>query len=324
MVEAFLEKPEVVPIEFQLPEKSQSRIELAPTQAVELRTSLKQLPIYAKGMIQVPDEIMASGFYHEEYDENPATVTHIKDFLPNFRELDWEKDIKPFLPSDEMFLDQHPYHLQSIHSKRHMARVIPYSRIRAEMLEFNESQKKVVAVAAGYHDTARENDRWDEGHGKRAADRFLSHIHIYESRGLQFNAEEVEAIQVLCQYHEIGWEKIPHEVKTKYGLLLEALTDGDKADRFRSPGRRWWTDPDMMSLSLTVDRKMLTKYINFTKYFTLSNEFERFENDWTMEEAFMKKCIATGIIKEPVKTSPGGILIFSLPESVEQGELIAA
>jgi len=323
------------PVELQIPEKAQSRLVSAPTRVLETRTSIKHLPtetkdstINAKLITQVPDQIMVSEFYQEEYDKNPPTITDIKKFiekfLPNFKALDWEKDIKPFIASDEMALDQHPYHLESIHFNRHMARVIVFSRIRAEMLGLNKSQKKVVAIAAGYHDTARVNDRRDIGHGKRAADRFLQHIHIYESRGLQLSVAEVEAIKVLCEYHEIDWNEIPGEIKEKYGVLLEALTDGDKADMPRSRNRIWWPKYNLMSPSLRADQEILTAYMEFTKYFTLSNEFERFNNNWTFEEALIKKCLSSGILKEPNRVSPGGILIFSYPESVEQKELIAA
>lgn len=118
-----------------------------------------------------------------------------------------------------------------IHGEEHELRVLLYCLILADMLNLPSSDKKILALAAIYHDTRRTNDYKDPEHGKSAKDYYIS------------DCEKPDPIvSFLCEYHslpdEAGFAEIQNSRKLsknrrKTELLYKIFKDADALDRVR-------------------------------------------------------------------------------------------
>ena len=119
----------------------------------------------------------------------------------------------------------------SVHGPEHQARVMLLCLIIAHALGLPQSDRKVLATAAIYHDTQRVNDDVDPGHGKASSDYYVSHI-----------SKPDPLVSFLCEYHclpdhsgrqEIMRNRQLSKNRTRSQLLFDIFKDADALDRVR-------------------------------------------------------------------------------------------
>ena len=73
--------------------------------------------------------------------------------------------------------------ISPIHTKEHASRVLLFALLMAEQMELPPKDWEILGAAAAFHDTRRQDDWLDVGHGKRAA----RYYHAYcRGRGLPY------------------------------------------------------------------------------------------------------------------------------------------
>lgn len=117
------------------------------------------------------------------------------------------------------------------HDKLHEARVLILSLVLADLLKLPMSDKRVLAMAAIYHDTRRNNDGDDKLHGLEARKK-------YEVESKSQNP----IVSFLLEYHsrpdeegfaEIKSNRVLSKNRTKVELLFKIFKDADALDRVR-------------------------------------------------------------------------------------------
>lgn len=116
------------------------------------------------------------------------------------------------------------------HTKNHCMRVMLYALTIAHRLGLSEREQDVLAIAAAFHDSRRQDDWLDVGHGQRAADYYQE---FCKENQLPFE----ETIYLIMAYHDredsIGKEKLNGTSLEQGTLLYEIFKDADALDRFR-------------------------------------------------------------------------------------------
>lgn len=122
-------------------------------------------------------------------------------------------------------------HLSLHHGLEHTLRVTLLTQLIANELSLSEEDKKILATAALYHDTQRENDNEDKKHG-------LNSMLYYES-----NTEDAnEIVSFLIKYHSLPDRKGERAIKFNETLSAQAdrvitlfniFKDCDALDRVR-------------------------------------------------------------------------------------------
>lgn len=96
-----------------------------------------------------------------------------------------------------------------------------------------------LAVAARWHDTRRQNDQEDLGHGARAA-RKIAKTHM-ESRGC--SAEQLATAVKMMRYHDVPTGSISPTYLAAHFREITTFKAVDALDRFRLPKVKWWPQP---------------------------------------------------------------------------------
>ena len=117
-----------------------------------------------------------------------------------------------------------------IHTKLHCARVIFYALVLAEYLGLYPDEQDALGAAGAFHDSRRQDDWLDVGHGRRAADYYKA---FCAEHGLEFD----QRTYTMMAYHdrddalgEAEMERLP----IKNGVLLyHIFKDADALDRWR-------------------------------------------------------------------------------------------
>ena len=118
------------------------------------------------------------------------------------------------------------------HTKEHCARVLLYALLIAEKMGISQAEREALCAAAVFHDSRRQDDWLDVGHGQRAADYYReycqTHPLVYEER-----------VYRIMAYHDrddaLGIAALS---ELKDGVLLyHIFKDADALDRFQlGPG----------------------------------------------------------------------------------------
>ncbi len=124
--------------------------------------------------------------------------------------------------------------ISPIHTKEHASRVLLFALLMAEQMELPPKDWEILGAAAAFHDTRRQDDWLDVGHGKRAA----RYYHAYcRGRGLPY----YRLTAAIMTYHDhddaLGDAVIGHRFGQRGVLLYHIFKDADALDRFRlGPG----------------------------------------------------------------------------------------
>lgn len=114
------------------------------------------------------------------------------------------------------------------HTKEHCARVLLYALLIADKLKLLQAERESLCAAAVFHDSRRQDDWMDVGHGQRAADYYreycLTHSLSYDERVYRIMAFH-DQDDGLGEAALAEWEE--------GGLLYHIFKDADALDRFR-------------------------------------------------------------------------------------------
>jgi len=118
----------------------------------------------------------------------------------------------------------------SLHTKNHCARVLLYALTIGDQLGLTDKDMDALGAAAVFHDSRRQDDWMDVGHGQRAADYYREYCHE--------NQQPMdERTYFIMAFHdrddELGIAKI-EESRVENGILLYRIfKDSDGLDRYR-------------------------------------------------------------------------------------------
>lgn len=117
------------------------------------------------------------------------------------------------------------------HTKGHVKRVILFALMLADMKKLNRKDKKALAMAAVFHDSRRQDDLYDVGHGDRAAEYYKTYA---AEHGIPFD----ERTYLSIKYHDrpdasgyAAFKKAGLDEEDQ--LIYQLLKDADGLDRMR-------------------------------------------------------------------------------------------
>lgn len=116
----------------------------------------------------------------------------------------------------------------SLHTKNHCARVLLYDLAIGDEIGLTDKDMDALGAAAVFHDSRRQDDWMDVGHGQRTADYYreycLTHSLSYDERVYRIMAFH-DQDDGLGEAALAEWEE--------GGLLYHIFKDADALDRFR-------------------------------------------------------------------------------------------
>ena len=118
----------------------------------------------------------------------------------------------------------------NIHTRMHEKHVLLFSLLMAEDAALSDEEKSVLGAAAVFHDTRRQNDYYDVGHGRRAARYYKQ---FCEQNGLIADYR----VDFLLSYHdqpdESGLAFLKENDFSGLKSLYDIFKDADGVDRVR-------------------------------------------------------------------------------------------
>ena len=118
----------------------------------------------------------------------------------------------------------------NIHTRMHEEHVLLFSLLMAEDAALSDEEKSVLGAAAVFHDTRRQNDYYDVGHGRRAAQYYKQ---FCEQNGLIADYR----VDFLLSYHdqpdESGLAFLKENDFSGLKSLYDIFKDADGVDRVR-------------------------------------------------------------------------------------------
>lgn len=144
-----------------------------------------------------------------------------------------------------------------IHTKHHCARVLLYALIIASQLELNEKEKDALGAAAAFHDSRRQDDWLDVGHGQRAADAYRDFCYL---NSFPFDERTYFVMAFHDRNDEIGISEIEKRELLNGVLLYQIFKDADGLDRFRLGPNA--LDVDMLRTEQAKELVELAKELN--------------------------------------------------------------
>jgi len=111
--------------------------------------------------------------------------------------------------------------LTSIHGPAHWARV---RNNGLRLANINGADTQVIELFALFHDSCRENDWDDPGHGSRGAD--LLAFCYYEEKLLPLDEEIIHQAMIACDHHTDG--------ESHWDLGVATCWDADRLDLWRA------------------------------------------------------------------------------------------
>ena len=118
------------------------------------------------------------------------------------------------------------------HTGAHCRRVMLYALAIAQRQGLSEEDKDILGVAAAFHDSRRQDDWLDVGHGQRAADYYREYCVSHE---LEFKQKCYDIIYYHDRDDQTGIDVISGRSPLEQNgvVLYEIFKDADALDRFR-------------------------------------------------------------------------------------------
>lgn len=118
------------------------------------------------------------------------------------------------------------------HTKEHCSRVLLFCLLIADKQGLSQKETDILCMAAVFHDSRRQDDWYDVGHGQRAADYYGEYCTTHE---LAFEQVCYEIMYYHDRDDQAGIDAIAgRNLKEQNGVLLyQSFKDADALDRFR-------------------------------------------------------------------------------------------
>lgn len=118
------------------------------------------------------------------------------------------------------------------HTKEHCSRVLLFCLLIADKRRLPQKEADILCTAAVFHDSRRQDDWFDVGHGQRAADYYRKYCVSHE---LRFEQQCYDIMYYHDQDDQIGIDTISsRNPSVQNGVLLyQIFKDADALDRFR-------------------------------------------------------------------------------------------
>lgn len=117
-----------------------------------------------------------------------------------------------------------------LHTREHCARVLLFCLLIAEKQCLTREETNVLCMAAVFHDSCRQDDGYDVGHGQRAA----AYYQEFCRQKPEFFDERVPAIMAFHDRDDADGKREISAKGLEHGVLLyEIFKDADALDRFR-------------------------------------------------------------------------------------------
>ena len=120
----------------------------------------------------------------------------------------------------------------TIHGMEHCERVLRLALMIAEAKGLSQAQKDTLATAAVFHDSRRQSDGYDTGHGRRAAEYYRK---FCEHADMDFDPVSYEIIAWHDRHDEDGIYALNSACPDRADavLLYQVFKDADGLDRVR-------------------------------------------------------------------------------------------
>ena len=118
----------------------------------------------------------------------------------------------------------------SLHTKNHCARVLLYALAIGDEIGLTDKDMDALGAAAVFHDSRRQDDWLDVGHGQRAADYYRDYC---RKRQQPMDDRTYWIMAFHDRDDEVGLEKIEKSGIENGLLLYRIFKDADGLDRFR-------------------------------------------------------------------------------------------
>lgn len=118
------------------------------------------------------------------------------------------------------------------HTKEHCSRVLLFCLLIGDKRRLPQKEADILCMAAVFHDSRRQDDWYDVGHGQRAADYYREYCVFHERR---FEQQCYDIMYYHDQDDQIGIDTISsRNPSVQNGVLLyQIFKDADALDRFR-------------------------------------------------------------------------------------------
>lgn len=117
-----------------------------------------------------------------------------------------------------------------LHTREHCSRVLLYALLIADKIVVSDKEKEVLCHAAVFHDSRRQDDWQDVGHGQRAADYYQSYC---AENSLEYHPWSYDIMAWHDRDDESGKDAMKEDVTGREILLYQIFKDADALDRFR-------------------------------------------------------------------------------------------
>lgn len=146
-----------------------------------------------------------------------------------------------------------------IHSREHCSRVLLFVLILGEKYKLNNREIDILAMAAVFHDTKRENDYLDTGHGDRAASYYATYC---ANSGLPYEKLTYLILSFHDRDDELGISKIKQQFPGSQQalLLFNIFKDSDGLDRLRLGSD--WLDLNLLRTEQSHNLLSLAQELN--------------------------------------------------------------
>ncbi len=139
------------------------------------------------------------------------------------------------------FLEQEvtfTYHGSEYHTKEHCSRVLLFALLLSHRIGVSEDEKQALCLASVFHDSRRQDDYFDIGHGARAAEYYKEYA---AQHGWTFNPYVYDVMWYHDRHDTMGFKAMEGETTGREVLLYKMFKDADALDRFRL-GEKWGLD----------------------------------------------------------------------------------
>ena len=118
------------------------------------------------------------------------------------------------------------------HTKEHCSRVLLFCLLIAAKRGLSQRETDILCAAAVFHDSRRQDDWYDVGHGQRAAKYYQAYCAAHD---LKFEQQCCDIIYYHDRDDKIGIDAISAKNKSDQNgvLLYRIFKDADALDRFR-------------------------------------------------------------------------------------------